>query len=68
MDMSYIMDSGLNRLYTISPNIFSLLSVDPADLSYIQKIIFQKSIIFDRKSPLKGSELVQHENDFLDVK
>ena len=33
MDMSYIMDSGQNRLYTTFPNIFSLLSADPADLS-----------------------------------
>ena len=34
MDMSYIMDSGQNRLYTTFPNIFSLLSADPANLSY----------------------------------
>ena len=37
MNMSYIMDSGQNRLYTTFPNIFLLLSADPADLSYIQK-------------------------------
>ena len=33
MDMSHIMDSGQNRLYTIFTNIFSLISADPADLS-----------------------------------
>ena len=44
MDMSYIMDSGQNRLYTTFPNIFSLLSADPADLSYIQKNHFSKKI------------------------
>ena len=45
MDMSYIMDSGQNRLYTTFPNIFSLLSADPADLSYIdKKFIFTKKI------------------------
>ena len=48
MDMSYIMDSGQNRLYTTFPNIFSLLSADPADLSTIQqkKIIFLKTCSF----------------------
>ena len=35
MDMSYIMDSGQNRLYTTFPNIFSLISADPADLFHI---------------------------------
>ena len=40
--MFYIMDSGQNRLYTTFPNIFSLLLADPADLSYMQKIIFPK--------------------------
>ena len=44
MDMSYIMDSGQNRLYTTFPNIFSLLSADPADLSYIQKNHFHEKI------------------------
>ena len=34
MDVSYIMDSGQNRLYTTFPNIFSLIS---ADLSKSQK-------------------------------
>ena len=33
MDMSYILDSGQNRLYKTFPNIFSLLSANPADLS-----------------------------------
>ena len=37
MDVSYIMDSGQNRLYTTLPNIFSLISVDPIDLLYIKK-------------------------------
>ena len=36
------MDSGQNRLYTTFPNIFSLLSADPADLSYMQKNHFSK--------------------------
>ena len=44
MDMSYIMDSGQNRLYTTFHNIFSLLSADPSDLSHIQKIIFMNKI------------------------
>ena len=61
MDMSYIMDSGQNRLYTTFPNIFSLLSADPADLSYIQKkSFFQKNPwFFDRKSALERRNLVQ---------
>ena len=42
MDMSYIMDSGQNRLYTTFPNIFSLISADPADLFHIQKKSFFK--------------------------
>ena len=42
--MSYIMDSSSNRLYTTFPNIFSLLSADPVDLSYIQKNHFSKKI------------------------
>ena len=45
MDMSYIMDSGQNRLYTTFPNIFSLISADPADLSHIQKNHFSKKIM-----------------------
>ena len=44
MDVSYIMDSGQNRLYTTFPNIFLLLSADPADLSKIQKNHFSKKI------------------------
>ena len=44
MNMSYIMDSGSNRLYTTFPNIFSLLSADPADLSHIQKNHFHEKI------------------------
>ena len=44
MDMSYIMDSGQNRLYTTFTNIFSLISADPADLSKCQKNrIFEKT-------------------------
>ena len=39
MDMSYIMDSGQNRLYTTFTNIFGLLS---ADLSKNQKNHFSK--------------------------
>ena len=66
MDMSYIMDSDQNRVYTTFPNIFSLLSADPADLSYIQKNHFskKKSWFFDRKSALKGPELVQQQNQY----
>ena len=33
MDMSYIIENKSNRLKTTFPNIFSLLSADPADLS-----------------------------------
>ena len=44
MDMSYIMDSGQNRLYTTLPNIFLLISADPADLYHIQKNQFSKKI------------------------
>ena len=57
MDMSYIMDSGQNRLYTTFPNIFSLLSADPADLSYMQKNhFFQKSMIFRSKICSRGAK------------
>ena len=45
MDMSYIMDSGSNRLYTIFPSIFWFLSADPTDLSHIQKNHFPKEIM-----------------------
>ena len=44
MDMSYIMDSGQNGLYTTFPNIFSLISADPADLSHIEKNHFFEKI------------------------
>ena len=44
MDMSYIMDSGLNRLKTTLPNIFLLISADSADLPQIQKNHFSKKI------------------------
>ena len=46
MDMSYIMGSGQKRLYTTFPNIFSLLSADLADLSYIQKNHFHEKISY----------------------
>ena len=45
MDMSYIMDSGQNWLYTTFPNIFLLISADPADLSPEQEKSLQKSAI-----------------------
>ncbi len=57
MDVSYIMDSGLNRLYTTFPNIFSLISADPADLSHNQKIIFLKKMrIFGSKICSRGAK------------
>jgi len=37
MDMSYIMENKSNRLKTTFPNIFSLMSADPADLPLIRK-------------------------------
>ena len=47
MDMSYIMDSGLNTQYTTFPNIFSLISAESADLSHNQKNhIFEKKCYF----------------------
>ena len=47
MDMSYIMDSGLNTQYTTFPNIFSLISAESADLSHNQKNhIFEKNAHF----------------------
>ena len=51
MDMSYIMDSGQNYVYTTFPNFFSLISADSADLSHNQKnIIFLKKMdIFESK-------------------
>ena len=45
--MSYIIDSDLNKLYTIFPKIFSLLSAYPADLSLIdRKHSFEKMAYF----------------------
>ena len=41
------MDSGQNGLYTTFPNIFSLISADPADLSNVKKNhFFEKISIF----------------------
>ena len=59
MDMSYIMDSGQNRLYTTFPNIFSLISADPADLSHIEKNHFcwRNPVFWDRKCALEGPKL-----------
>ena len=57
MDMSYIMDSGQNGLYTTFPNIFSLLSADSADLSKNQKksFFFEKiANFFNQKCALEG--------------
>ena len=48
MDMSYIMDSGQNGLYTTFPNIFSLISAESADLSHNQKNHFFKKMLFFR--------------------
>ena len=58
MDMSYIMDSGQNRLYTTFPNIFSLLSADSADLSKNQKNHFSKKkiTIFGSKMCSRGAK------------
>ena len=58
MDMSYIMDSGQNRLYTTFPNIFSLISADPADLSKNQKKTFfqKKNMIFGSKMYSRGAK------------
>ena len=56
MDMSYIMDSGQNRLYTTFPNIFSLISADPADLSYNQKNHISKKNVFGSKICSRGAK------------
>ena len=58
MDMSYIMDSGQNWLYTTFPNIFLLISAKSADLSKNQKNHFfeKMAIFFDRKSVLEASK------------
>ena len=37
-----MLDSGQNTLYTTFPNIFLLISADPADLSKNQKNHFSK--------------------------
>ena len=42
MDMSYIMESVQNGLYTTFPNIFSSISADPADLWHNPKNHFSK--------------------------
>ena len=64
MDMSYIIDNKSNRLYTTFPNIFLLISADPADLSHIQKKSFswKHPIFLDRKSTLQGSKLALYKN------
>ena len=51
IDMSYIMDSGLNTQYTTFPNIFSLISAESADLSTNQRnhIFEKKMAIFESK-------------------
>ena len=55
MDMSYIMDSGLNTQYTTFPNIFLLISAESADLSHNQKNhIFEKNAIFESKIYCRG--------------
>ena len=72
MDMFYIMDSGQNRLYTTFPNVSSLISADPADLSRNQKNNFPKTkmteIWFNRDSTLVPSphqhSLQTHKFDF----
>ena len=57
MAMSYIMDSSQNRLYKTFPNIFELLSADPADLSKNQKNHFSKKItIFGSKMCSGGAK------------
>ena len=75
-DMSYIMDSGSNRLYTTFPNIFSLISADPADLSknqknhdfWIRNVLYRGEIWFNRDSTLVPSphkhSLQTHNFDF----
>ena len=40
--MFYIIENQSNRVKTTFPNIFSLISADPADLSHIQKNHFSK--------------------------
>ena len=54
MDMSYIIENKSNRLKTTFPNISSLISADPADLSKNQKKnhIYKKITIFWIKNVL----------------
>ena len=61
VDMSYIIDSGLNELYTTFPNIFSSISAESADLSHNPKNHFfkKKHLFLDRKSALEKSNLTQ---------
>ena len=56
MDMSYIMDSGQNGLYTTFPNFFSSISAESADLSHNQKNHFSKknAIFLVENLPQKG--------------
>ena len=55
MDMSYIIENNSNRSKTTFPNIFSLISADPADLSKNQKKHFSKKItIFGSKMCSRG--------------
>ena len=58
MDMSYIIENKSNRLKTTFPNIFSLISADPADLSKNQKkSFFQKKITnFGSKMCSRGAK------------
>ena len=51
--MSYIMELGQNDQYTTFPNIFSLISVESADLSHNQNNhIFEKNAYFWIKNVL----------------
>ena len=57
MDMSYIMDSGQNWSYTSFPNIFSLISADPADLSKNENChILEKITIFESNMCSRGAK------------
>ena len=62
MDMSFIIENKSNRLKTTFPNIFSLISADPADLSKNQKNHFSKKNhdFLDQKCALEGRNLVQY--------
>ena len=56
MDMFYIIENKSNRLKTTFPNIFSLISADPVDLSKNQKNhFFEKiAIFFESKMCSRG--------------